>query len=164
MALSAEFTTCSRCGRKPPESTSFLYPEKGGPLCVYCERDDLKKMVNILTIVQPKSSSGWIGVDLDGTLAQYPPPAGKEIGEPIKPMLNRVLDWLNAGKDVRIFTARACAPEMLPAIVDWCKEHLGREIPITNAKDFSMIELWDDRAVQVETNKGNPVGHSTRGL
>lgn len=108
---------------------------------------------------------GWIGVDLDGTLAHYDSTKGPNvIGQPIKPMLNRVLDWLNAGKDVRIFTARASVPELIPEVVAWCKEHLGREIPVTNVKDFGTIEIWDDRAVQVEMNKGTPVGHSTHGL
>jgi hypothetical protein len=161
MALEAGLTICCKCRRKPPEATSFFYPDNGGPLCIYCERDYLREL---LGAARPKGSSGgWIGVDLDGTLAQYPPAPGQEIGEPIGPMLNRVLDWLNAGKDVRVFTARACVPDMIPAIARWCKEHLGREIPITNVKDFAMIQLWDDRAVQVETNKGIPVGYSTQG-
>lgn len=29
---------------------------------------------------------------------------------------------------------------------------------------YGMIELWDDRAVQVRANTGQPVGESTRGL
>ena len=29
----------------------------------------------------------------------------------------------------------------------WCKQHIGRELEVTNVKDFGMIELWDDRAV-----------------
>jgi len=97
----------------------------------------------------------WIGVDLDATLAEYHGWKGaNHIGPPIPRMLNRVLDWLNAGKEVRIFTARACVPEHIPVIESWCLEHLGRIIPVTNCKDFSMIELWDDRAVQVEPNTG----------
>lgn len=41
---------------------------------------------------------------------------------------------------------------------------IGRELPVTATKDFAMIELWDDRAVQVRMNTGEVVGHSTRGL
>jgi len=109
--------------------------------------------------------SGWIGVDLDGTLAHYTGWKGPEdIGEPIPEMVSRVLDWCNGGQEVRIFTARASVPEQIPPIVEWCKEHLGRELPVTNVKDFGMIELYDDRCVQVEMNTGKLIGHSTRDL
>jgi hypothetical protein len=50
------------------------------------------------------------------------------------------------------------------AIRQWCVAHVGRELPITNVKDYGMVELWDDRAVQVESNTGVVVGRSTRGL
>lgn len=103
--------------------------------------------------------SGWIAVDLDGTLAEYGGWKGPDsIGKPIPEMLNRVLDWLNSGQEVRIFTARASVPEQVAPVVAWCKEHLGREIPVTNVKDFGMIELWDDRAVAVRMNEGVRVG------
>ena len=47
-------------------------------------------------------SGGWIGVDLDGTLAYYDYWRGPEhIGEPIPAMLERVQRWLAEGKDVR---------------------------------------------------------------
>lgn len=103
---------------------------------------------------------GWIGVDLDGTLAKYGGMHGPDIGEPIMPMVNRVLDWLNAGQEVRIFTARACEPSFIPPIKEWCVKHLGREIPVTNQKDFSMISLYDDRAIQVEFNTGRLIGEN----
>ncbi len=104
---------------------------------------------------------GWIAVDFDGTLAEYhgwKGPGLDVMGEPIPEMLNRVLDWLNAGQEVRIFTARASAPEQIPAIEAWCLKHLGRIIPVTNMKDFGTLEIWDDRAVQVVVNRGTPVG------
>lgn len=122
--------------------------------------------------------SGWIGVDLDGTLAEYHGWIGPEsIGNPIQPMVERVKRWLSKGKDVRIFTARAwplgIATEVLEnlnvadiverrrialrsttAIQQWCKEHIGKVLPITCIKDHSMYELWDDRAVSVIPNTG----------
>ena len=50
---------------------------------------------------------GWIGVDLDGTLAYYDGWKGPEaIGEPIPRMVDRVLGWVNEGREVRILTAR----------------------------------------------------------
>lgn len=104
--------------------------------------------------------SGWIGVDLDGTLAEYHGwiPGGG-IGKPIPSMVERVKKWLAEGKDVRIFTARAAVYSsergiILHEIVDWCKEHIGKALPITHVKDFEMIELWDDRCVQVIPNTG----------
>lgn len=104
---------------------------------------------------------GWIGVDLDGTLAHYGDWAANHnhIGEPIQPMLRRVIAWLGQHQDVRIFTARVSSSgsdrvEQVRLIEEWCQKHIGKVLPITNVKDFGMIELWDDRAVQVEMNTG----------
>lgn len=103
----------------------------------------------------------WIGVDLDGTLAEYHGWQGPtHIGPPIRPMVNLVLDLCNAGKEVRIFTARAATPEAIEPIKAWCREHLGRELPITNAKDYALVHLYDDRAVQVEFNTGKLIGYA----
>jgi hypothetical protein len=103
---------------------------------------------------------GWIGVDLDGTLAVYHGwIAASHIGEPIAPMANRVLAWLAEGKDVRIFTARVTPgkidrAECIKAIDQWCEDVFGQTLPITHEKDTGMLELWDDRAVQVIPNTG----------
>ena len=102
--------------------------------------------------------SGWIGVDLDGTLAHYEKWNGW-VGRPIQPMLDRVKAWVESGQEVRIFTARVSgdpdeAVEQRERIAAWCVEHVGQELPITCRKDFAMIELWDDRAVQVIHNTG----------
>jgi hypothetical protein len=32
------------------------------------------------------------------------------------------------------------------------------DLEVTNVKDLQMVELWDDRCVQVMTNMGEPVG------
>lgn len=120
-------------------------------------------------------TDGWIAVDLDGTLAHYDGWKGAEhIGAPVPAMVERVKRWIAEGRDVRIFTARVSHDESMPRIREaaaamrairlWCAEHLGRELRITNVKDYAMIELWDDRAVQVEPNTGRPIGASTRGL
>jgi len=110
------------------------------------------------------SASGWIGVDLDGTLAYYEHWVSEaHIGAPIAPMVERVKAWLAAGKDVRIFTARAfglegeARPAAIAAIEAWCLEHLGSVLRITCRKDFQMIRLYDDRCVQVEENTGRLV-------
>jgi len=106
----------------------------------------------------------WIGVDFDGTMAKYDGWQGKDqMGAPIKPMVDRVKQWLAEGKEVRIVTARVgenlssmerkAAKESIKA---WCLEHVGQELPVTCKKDFAMIELWDDRCVQVIPNSGMP--------
>ncbi len=118
---------------------------------------------------------GWIGVDLDGTLAMYDGWKNGAIGAPVPAMVERVKKWLSEGKDVRIFTARACildlvSPESLQSadrefaaqqvelIQKWCEKHIGQRLPVTAVKDFMMVELWDDRCVQVRINTGEPVG------
>lgn len=113
--------------------------------------------------------SDWIGVDLDGTLAEYHGWKGVEhIGKPIKPMCDRVRAWLEVGRDVRIFTARVSEREdeerfrCLFAIENFCLREFGTVLRITNVKDFNMKELWDDRAVQVEFNTGRRVGNVAR--
>ena len=109
------------------------------------------------------STEGWIGVDLDGTLAQDSRKGPAYIGAPIPAMVERVKQWLKDGKKVKIFTARAYPggrigekklEEVIIAIRVWCREHIGEVLPITYAKDYGMIELWDDRAVQIIPNTG----------
>jgi hypothetical protein len=108
--------------------------------------------------------SGWIGVDLDGTLAMYDGFKGPDhIGAPIAKMVNRVKAWLAQGREVRIFTARVCYGDKQncrPAIEAWCVQHIGVVLPVTNEKDYGMIELWDDRCVQVMPNTGLQMGVS----
>ena len=100
---------------------------------------------------------GWIGVDLDGTLAHDTGWHGPEqIGPPIPEMLERVRNWLNEGRRVKIFTARATIPQQIPPIRDWLRAQGLPELEVTNVKDFAMIECWDDRAVEVITNTGRP--------
>lgn len=95
----------------------------------------------------------WIGVDLDGTLAVWEE-WGKAIGAPVPAMMHRVRAWLDAGIKVKIFTARAADPELIPAVRDWLSTHGLQELEITNAKDTDMVEMWDDRAVTVVRNTG----------
>lgn len=104
-------------------------------------------------------NKGWIGVDLDGTLAEYHG-WSDTIGVPIPAMVERVKEWLAAGRDVRILTARGTGggslhnAEQLRNIAAWCKVVFGRALPITDRKDVHMDVLYDDRAVGVEKNTG----------
>ena len=110
----------------------------------------------------------WIGVDLDGTLAEYDGWQGPQhIGRPIQPMVDRVADWLKEGKAVKIMTARVShdgtreriedANSALDAIQAWCVAVFGFPLEVTNIKDYGMVELWDDRAIQVIPNTGQRV-------
>jgi hypothetical protein len=116
------------------------------------------------------SDKGWIGVDFDGTLAKYDGWNGGALGEPVPAMLARVKRWLAEGKEVRIVTARvglcgdtndegtaddaAFADDQRAKIQAWCETHLGEPLTVTASKDFRMVELWDDRAIQVLPNTG----------
>lgn len=116
------------------------------------------------------ANQGWIGVDLDGTLAEYTGWKGhRHVGQPVMPMLERVKRWIAEGRNVKIFTARvsgdrAEAQEVRGAIAKWLVSNGLPILEVVCCKDYAMIELWDDRAVQVVPNIGEPVGHSTRGL
>lgn len=134
-------------------------------------------------------SSGWIGVDLDGTLCEYHGwTKWCDFGAPIPAMVERVKGWLAAGKDVRVVTARVGLPlymgnaprfskmkrqqcrmtqewysdhEMQLAIQRHLMPHVGSMLPVQCWKDLHMLELWDDRAVQVVCNTGRTLkeGH-----
>lgn len=111
-------------------------------------------------------SSGWIGVDLDGTLAHYDGWVDElHIGKPIPQMVERVKEWRRQDIPVKIFTARVTevkrfdgSPEDISdiyrAIEKWCLEHIGEKLPITNVKDYGCLEIWDDRAVGIACNTG----------
>ncbi|MBL4584494.1 MAG: hypothetical protein JKX83_07745 [Pseudomonadales bacterium] len=106
-------------------------------------------------------AKGWIGVDLDGTLAYYDGWMGHfHIGEPIAPMLERVQKWLSNGQEVRILTARASVPEHKKFVELWLQQHGLGELQVTHSKDYGMIELWDDRCIQVAVNTGQPVSET----
>jgi hypothetical protein len=132
----------------------------------------------------------WIGVDLDGTLAEYYGwTKWNEFGAPIVPMQKRVMRWLAEGRTVKIVTARVGLPivrhgdkgdkryinlmrtetchksgekfsdyDMVLAIQAWTSRYLGVALDVQCYKDLHMIELWDDRAVQVIPNTGMPLG------
>ena len=107
-------------------------------------------------------SQGWIGFDLDGTLAEYHGwRKDGGIGRPVPMMVDLVSELLSKGKDVRIFTARVSGKDKVrqgELIRMWCIKHLGRPLSVTCKKDMAMIMLYDDRCKQVVKNKGIIVG------
>lgn len=119
-------------------------------------------------------TSGWIGVDFDGTLAVHSG-IGLSLGAPVPVMVARVKAWLAEGTAVKIFTARVASSGLVSEdgtddggfadrqralIEQWCVRHLGVVLPVTATKDFQMIELWDDRAIQVISNTGLTVAEA----
>lgn len=102
------------------------------------------------------SAAGWVGFDLDGTLAVYDGWRGVgHIGEPIMPVVALLTELRAAGVEVRIFTARCQeGREAVLVIEQWCLHHLGEILPVTDRKDFGLVFFVDDRAVSVEMNTG----------
>jgi hypothetical protein len=109
--------------------------------------------------------SGWIGVDLDGTLAHWGGDVTR-IGAPVRAMLARVQGWLAEEREVRVFTARVApingaefVAEQTQLIQEWCLRHVGTALEVTAIKDFGLLELYDDRACHVEMNTGRLTDH-----
>ena len=115
------------------------------------------------------ANNGWVGIDLDGTLAEYDGFKGPGIiGEPVPRMVKLVKKFLAEGQEVRIFTARvysngspnrtADARIAYEAILTWTEKHIGVPLKATCVKDYSMWVLYDDRAKQVVPNTGRIIG------
>jgi hypothetical protein len=118
---------------------------------------------------------GWVGVDLDGTLAMWTD-NWPEIGDPVPAMLELVKDLLDNGREVRILTARvghlytheASRGQWLDAldqkdrVMAWVRKHVGRDLEITAVKDYDMDLLYDDRVITVEKNTGRILTKDTK--
>jgi hypothetical protein len=104
---------------------------------------------------------GYIGVDLDETLAEYEDGmAGNfQIGKPIPKMIRRIKKHLRDGYEVRIFTARVNKGPgwdhegQRKLIEDWTLKTFGQKLQVSNEKTFGMIFFYDDRAVGVKNGK-----------
>lgn len=100
-----------------------------------------------------------IGVDLDGTLAEWHD-WSDNIGRPIPAAVELVKTWIAAGHEVVIFTARGTGKDLRHKMIqdekirEWCGRHLGAQLEITNVKDIRMDAIYDDIAVSVEKNTG----------
>jgi hypothetical protein len=100
----------------------------------------------------------WIGIDLDGTLAEYNGWQGSDhIGKPIEKMVEFVKKLIAEGNKVKIFTARAYLSEQIPPVKEWLLNVGLGDLEVTNVKDLAMIMLYDDRCQQVVPNTGNIV-------
>ena len=105
--------------------------------------------------------NGWVGVDLDGTLAAYDGWVSEShIGPPVPAIVSKIKLVLELGYKVKIFTARVAHPHppqaqaVREAIAIWLIAAGLPVLEIVCCKDFTMIELWDDRCVAVQPNTG----------
>ena len=123
---------------------------------------------------EKEKHSGFIAVDWDGTTVEYHGwEAWNKFGKPIPAMVERIRGWLREGYTVKIMTARlprsqkrnhkvTCwqtgktytRGEMEDAISAHCEKIIGTRLEAINVKCTGMIELWDDRVIQVEPNTG----------
>ncbi|MEA2061014.1 MAG: hypothetical protein U9P10_11000 [Thermodesulfobacteriota bacterium] len=123
-----------------------------------------KEAIENYSIQTPLSSStkekrqAWTGMDLDGTLARDDTLVSLEkIGKPVPKMVARLKTLMESGVKVKIFTARASDNEQISLIKDWLEKNNLPNLEITNVKDYDMVRLYDDRAVQVIANTGEIV-------
>jgi len=122
---------------------------------------------------------GWCGWDFDRTLVTYTGWKGPgHVGETIEPSLSALIQHLEAGDRVKIFTARIhpvltvslsseltvvsgtsngdflAGREAFLAVQRWCIENLGHVLEITCVKDKACTVLYDDIAIQIIPNTG----------
>lgn len=118
----------------------------------------------------PKELLKWYGFDFDRTLA-YHGPQDKDIkkgynlgtGAPIELIVMRLKQYIAAGKNCKIFTARV-APhpdvenfnmaDRAEQLRDWCEAQGLPRLDVVCIKDAYMEEIWDDKAVSIEPNTG----------
>jgi len=104
-----------------------------------------------------KENTPYVAFDLDGTLAEYHG-WSDEIGSPIKPMVDLLMQYVNRGVRVKIFTARANQSEQINIIKQWLSNNNLPDLEITCTKDYLMDHFYDDRAIRVEYNTGRILG------
>ena len=100
-----------------------------------------------------------VAFDLDGTLAEHGKYQGPDhIGTMIQKMKDILIEWLKQGYRVKIMTARMghaeSRDEARTIIQDWLEANGLPRLEVTCKKDYKMIRLYDDRAVQVIPNTG----------
>lgn len=114
---------------------------------------------------------GWVGFDLDGTLATYTGWVGfSRIGQPVPEIVSLMVAYASQGYEVRVFTGRV-APDpdsndipvedrrdlirqwLSTCVVPYLPEGYP-EIKITHEKDKYLYMAYDDRVQGVVPSKG----------
>lgn len=100
-----------------------------------------------------KRNKGHICFDFDRTIAvRYSGDSIFKLGAPIPKMLALMRSYIEAGRKVKILTARS--PQQYEAIRKWLKAQGLPDIEITNVKDSRMDALYDDKGVGINENSG----------
>ena len=98
----------------------------------------------------------WYGVDFDGTLCtgtDWNIPGDE--GKPIENIVNKVKELIANGNTVKVVTARYHdGSKSINHVKRWCLKYIGKELEVTASKDYEMIALYDDRAIQVQPDTG----------
>jgi hypothetical protein len=112
----------------------------------------------------------WIGYDFDKTLFVHEKWEGVlHHGEPILPMIEHLKHNLEQGLKCKVFTARVSYQDdrvnqaARKMIQDALLPYVGQVLEVTNIKDMGMRKLFDDRAFNVEPNKGIINGATNHG-
>lgn len=74
-------------------------------------------------------------------------------------MVMRIKYWLSTGRTVKIFTARMAEnPDYAQRVIqDWLETECGLpRLECTNVKDYRCVQIWDDIAVGMIANTGQP--------
>lgn len=101
-----------------------------------------------------------IALDLDKTLAYYESKwRAKKVGEPIRPMVDKVKYWLSKGYKVTIFSARLShSGDELVKQIHLIKEFLLEaglpNLDKTAIKRMEFTHFIDDKAYHVKPNTG----------
>jgi hypothetical protein len=126
--------------------------------------------------------SGWIGFDLDGVLSNMSGPGENFLNPPVwigfpavnpdtgRPdMVLLAKKYLAEKKVVKIVTARvgrfcngmaiseSSRDHAREAIKLWCEKYIGQVLLVTAEKDYDMEFLYDDRAIQVVSDRAQLV-------
>jgi len=120
-----------------------------------------RKMPYILNPMNPlqnnikieKRKTYYIG--LNGCLSEYSCWDSKDsIGHPIPEMKKWILYFLKKGIKIKIFTARANKPELIPPIRKWLLLNGFPLLEITNIKGLDCDMIFDNNAREVINNVG----------
>lgn len=138
------------------------------------EQEEIQRKKNDTTYIpgpEEKKKWGTILLDIDGTVTDHNNTVSvhedmSSLGYPVDRMVKEVRKLLNAGEDVRIFTARTSytgpgRAKMIEAIDNLCRELFGQTMPIQQSKDLWTKAIIDDVAVQIIPDTGKRAdGHN----
>lgn len=124
------------------------------------------KQEKVRLLPSTQNTKEWIGIDLDGTLSTAPMENGNIvidpnfIGDPVPAMVTKMLNLVDSGYRVKIFTPRVAdnfssLPDMQRILIkNWQEKNGLPEIEVTATTDVNQIYLYSSRSLQVKSNSG----------